>query len=66
MKNKKIPDDQSAKKTIARPPKGEPTPAPESLPWQEGSLIAGLYQIKSLLGRGGMGEVWLVHHTRWI
>lgn len=33
--------------------------------WQPGQVIAGLYEVKRLLGQGGMGYVWLVRHLRW-
>ncbi len=40
---------------------------PESVPleWREGDVILGLYEVVRVLGRGGMGTVYLVHHRGW-
>ncbi len=40
---------------------------PDGVPfdWQEGDAILDLYDVRRLLGRGGMGSVFLVHHRRW-
>ncbi|MFH1092388.1 MAG: protein kinase, partial [Pseudomonadota bacterium] len=35
------------------------------LEWLEGQIILGIYEIKGLLGQGGMGRVFLVHHLGW-
>lgn len=46
---------------------GKPSPA-AALPgarFKPGDEVAGNLQIKSLLGRGGMGEVWLARQTQW-
>ena len=39
----------------------------ESVPaeWKEGDVILGVYEVKRLLGRGGMGTVFQVYHRGW-
>jgi eukaryotic-like serine/threonine-protein kinase len=43
----------------AAPPSGPGGP-PEA--YAPGNLIAGKYELRSVLGRGGMGSVWLAHN----
>lgn len=33
--------------------------------WKEGEVILGVYEVKRLLGRGGMGSVYQVRHRGW-
>ena len=33
--------------------------------WAEGDVILDLYEVKGLLGEGGMGQVYRVHHRGW-
>lgn len=33
--------------------------------WSEGDVILGIYEVKRLLGRGGMGNVYQVYHRGW-
>lgn len=40
---------------------------PDGVPevWAEGDVILDLYEVKGLLGEGGMGRVYRVHYPRW-
>lgn len=42
-------------------------PKVDSVPieWRPGDVILGLYEVRRLLGRGGMGAVYQVHHRGW-
>ena len=33
--------------------------------WQVGDSIVDLYEVKGVLGQGGFGKVYRVHHTAW-
>ncbi len=33
--------------------------------WSPGDVILGLYEVKGILGEGGMGRVYRVHHRGW-
>ncbi len=33
--------------------------------WSAGDVILGLYEVKGVLGEGGMGRVYRVHHRGW-
>jgi len=33
--------------------------------WQPGDVVLGLYDVAGLLGQGGMGRVYRVHHRGW-
>jgi len=44
-----------------------PYPTEESVPteWREGDVFLELYEVRRVLGRGGVGTVFLVHHREW-
>ena len=33
--------------------------------WQVGSVVDGVYEVRGILGEGGMGTVYRVHHRGW-
>ena len=43
----------------------EAAPAPGPREWQTGDIVLGLYEVAGLLGQGGMGRVYRVHHRGW-
>src|SRR5207249_4798360 len=45
----------------AAPPAGDGVPAV----WRPGEVILGLYEVKGVLGEGGMGRVYRVRHREW-
>ncbi|MBF0357770.1 MAG: serine/threonine protein kinase [Magnetococcales bacterium] len=40
---------------------------PDDVPvdWNEGDFIMGMYKVTGVLGEGGMGKVYKVHHVGW-
>jgi serine/threonine protein kinase len=39
---------------------------PSEIPdWQSGQVLLDTYEVKKLLGEGGMGKVYRVHHKSW-
>jgi WD40 repeat protein len=40
-----------------------PTAGPRE--WRTGDVVLGLYEVAGLLGQGGMGRVYRVHHRGW-
>jgi serine/threonine protein kinase/WD40 repeat protein len=63
---------QGAGRSVPRKGSATPEPAPtlakpplSSPPFSEGSVVADTYEIKKLLGEGGMGAVYLAHHKGW-
>ncbi len=41
------------------------SPAEEEEAWPPGTLLLDTYEVKGLLGVGGMGKVYRVHHNSW-
>lgn len=41
------------------------TPTVNVQEWGEGDVILGVYEVRRLIARGGMGQVYLVHHRGW-
>ncbi len=33
--------------------------------WREGDVLLGIYEVRRLIAKGGMGYVYLVHHRGW-
>ena len=37
----------------------------DAVDWSVGEVILGLYEVRGILGEGGMGRVYKVHHRTW-
>ncbi|MBI2424051.1 MAG: protein kinase [Candidatus Hydrogenedentes bacterium] len=53
--------------TATRPSSGIATLEEQEVPaeWRVGDVYLNLYEVKRILGQGGMGKVYQVHHRRW-
>ena len=48
------------------PPPTRPVEAPRpETEWKLGDVVLGLYEVAEVLGQGGMGRVYRVHHRGW-
>ena len=48
-----------------RPPPKPPPAVAGPREWRTGDVVLGLYEVAGLLGQGGMGRVYRVHHRGW-
>jgi len=44
--------------------KAQRAPSP-SLDWRRGDVVLGVYEVRDILGEGGMGNVFRVWHRGW-
>ncbi|MBF0381358.1 MAG: serine/threonine protein kinase [Magnetococcales bacterium] len=44
---------------------GSGNPEDVAVDWNEGDFIMGMYEVTGVLGEGGMGKVYKVHHVGW-
>ena len=51
--------------TISYPPDSPSTNHDPAASWSPGDVILDLYEVKGLLGKGGMGLVYKIHHREW-
>lgn len=49
----------------AQPAAAPPTARPVARSWRVGDVVDDLYDVRALLGEGGMGQVFRVHHRAW-
>lgn len=47
------------------PSPSEAVQAADAVTWHEGDVILDHYEVKRILGEGGMGIVYLMHHRGW-
>ena len=61
--------DRPSPRTALSPPPGRKGPPPGTVSaadaWQPGDVVLGLYEVKGVLGQGGMGRVYRVRHRGW-
>ncbi|MDD5494188.1 MAG: protein kinase [Dehalococcoidia bacterium] len=57
--------DNQPQKTLYEPEGKGPAVIDAPATWKEGDIIAGLYEVKGILGEGRFGTVYKVYHQSW-
>ncbi len=58
-------DVRSAETTLTHPMRSHVEPDLDMTYWKVGDVVDGKYEVRGIIGRGGMGVVYRVHHREW-